>query len=55
MPSGGARRNNALTLWSSFVPMSFALPLILAAQLAGTGQWRWAFSGHAIALAGLAG
>lgn len=49
----GARRTSALTLWSSFVPMSFALPLILAAQLAGTGQWRWAFIGHAMALAAL--
>ncbi len=49
----GARRTSALTLWSSFVPMSFALPLILAAQLAGTGQWRWAFTGHGIVLAAL--
>jgi predicted MFS family arabinose efflux permease len=49
----GARRTSALTLWSSFVPMSFALPLILAAQLAGTGHWRWAFTGHGIALAAL--
>lgn len=46
----GARRTSALTLWSSFVPMSFAVPLILTAQLAGTGQWRWAFTGHAIVL-----
>jgi MFS family permease len=50
----GPRRNIALTLWSSFIPMSFAVPLILAAQLAGTGMWRWAFNGHAIALAVLA-
>jgi predicted MFS family arabinose efflux permease len=50
----GARRTSALTLWSSFVPMSFALPLLLARQLAGTGQWRWAFLGHAIAVAALA-
>ncbi|MDE2251830.1 MAG: MFS transporter [Gammaproteobacteria bacterium] len=47
----GPRRNSALTLWSSFVPMSFAVPLVLAAQLAGTDHWRWAFSGHALALA----
>ena len=33
--------------------MSFALPLILAAQLAGTSQWRWAFTGHGIVLAAL--
>ncbi len=46
----GARRNIALTLWSSFIPMSFAIPLLLAYRLAGTGQWRWAFYGHAIAL-----
>jgi predicted MFS family arabinose efflux permease len=45
----GARRTSALTLWSSFVPMSFALP-----QLAGTGEWRWAFNGHALVLAALA-
>ena len=50
----GPRRNTALTLWSSFIPMSFALPLILAAQLAGTGLWRWAFTGHAILLVLLA-
>jgi MFS transporter, DHA1 family, inner membrane transport protein len=49
--TSGPRRNTALTLWSSFIPMSFALPVILAAQLAGTGLWRWAFTGHAIALA----
>ena len=49
--TSGARRNIALTLWSSFIPMSFAIPLMLAAPLAGTGQWRWAFTGHAIALA----
>jgi MFS family permease len=47
----GPRRNLALTLWSSFIPMSFALPLILTAGLAGTGAWRWAFNGHAIVLA----
>ena len=46
----GPRRNIALTLWSSFIPMSFAIPLLLAYRLAGTGQWRWAFYGHAIAL-----
>jgi predicted MFS family arabinose efflux permease len=46
----GPRRNLALALWSSFIPMSFALPLILTAALAGTGAWRWAFSGHAIVL-----
>jgi predicted MFS family arabinose efflux permease len=50
----GARRTSALTLWSSFVPMSFALPLILARQLAGTGHWRLAFIGHGIAVAALA-
>jgi len=54
----GRRRTSALTLWSSFVPMSFALPLVLAGLLAGTGHWRWAFGGHALitlvlALAGL--
>ena len=49
----GARRNIALTLWSSYIPMSFAVPLLLASQLAGTGQWRWAFSGHALVLGAL--
>lgn len=47
----GQRRNSALTLWSTFIPMSFILPLALASKLAGTGLWAWAFSGHAIALA----
>jgi MFS family permease len=46
----GKRRTTALTLWSSFIPMSFAVPLALAGLLAGTGHWRWAFSGHALAL-----
>jgi predicted MFS family arabinose efflux permease len=50
----GPRRNVALTLWSSFIPMSFALPLVLTAKLAGTGAWRWAFGGHAMALGVLA-
>jgi predicted MFS family arabinose efflux permease len=50
----GPRRTSALTLWSSFVPMSFAVPLILARQLAGTGQWRMAFIGHAVIVAVLA-
>ncbi len=48
--TSGPRRNIALTLWSSFIPMSFALPLLLTAKLAGTGEWRWAFTGHAIVL-----
>jgi MFS family permease len=50
----GARRNIAMTLWSSFIPMSFALPLIMTSRLAGTDQWRWAFTGHAVVLAVLA-
>ncbi len=50
----GPRRNLALTLWSSFIPMSFAVPLALTATLAGTGEWRWAFTGQAIVLAVLA-
>ena len=41
------RRTIALTLWTSFVPMSFAIPLILAAAVAGE-HWRWAFWGHAL-------
>ena len=41
----GPRRNVALSLWSSFIPMSFAVPLLLTARLAGTGEWRWAFIG----------
>jgi MFS family permease len=54
----GKQRTVALALWSSFVPMSFAIPLILAALVAGAAHWRWAFLGHAIitfvlALAGL--
>ena len=49
----GRRRNSALTLWSSYIPMSFALPFLLASQLQGPGRWRWAFYGHAIALGAL--
>ena len=49
----GSRRNVALTLWSSYIPMSFAVPLLLVSQLAGTGEWRWAFYGHAITLGAL--
>lgn len=48
--TSGKRRNSALTLWSSYIPMSFALPLVLAGQLAGPDRWRWAFNGHAIVL-----
>ena len=44
----GPRRNLALTLWSSFIPMSFAIPLLLASKLVGAEHWRWAFNGHAI-------
>ncbi len=47
----GPRRNLALTLWSSFIPMSFALPFLAAAPLSQPGRWQWAFIGHAIALA----
>ena len=54
----GKRRTVALALWSSFVPMSFAIPLVLAGLIAGAANWHWAFLGHAIltlvlALAGL--
>jgi predicted MFS family arabinose efflux permease len=44
----GKRRTAALALWSSFVPMSFAIPMILASLVAGSENWRWAFGGHAI-------
>jgi MFS family permease len=50
----GRRRNSALALWSSYIPMSFALPFLFAGQLAGTDRWRWAFNGHALMLATLA-
>jgi hypothetical protein len=33
--------------------MSFAVPLLFAALLAAPGRWRWAFTGHALALAAL--
>jgi MFS family permease len=46
----GKRRTSALTLWSSYIPMSFAIPLTLAGMLAGTGHWRWSFGGHALIL-----
>jgi len=49
----GPRRNLALTLWSSFIPMSFALPFLVAGPLSQPGRWQWAFFGHAIALGGL--
>ena len=50
----GKRRTSALTLWSSFVPMSFIAPLLLAAQVAGSDRWPRAFWGHGIVLALLA-
>jgi MFS family permease len=50
----GKRRTSALTLWSSFVPMSFIAPILLAAQLAGSDHWPWAFWGHGFVLALLA-
>ena len=49
----GPRRNLALTLWSSFIPMSFAVPLLAASALAAPGHWRWAFLGHALLLGAL--
>lgn len=48
----GPRRNIALTLWSSFIPLSFALPFLAAVGLARAG-WQWAFLGHGFALAAL--
>ncbi len=50
----GKRRTSALTLWSSFVPMSFIAPLLLASQVSGSDRWSWAFWGHGMALALLA-
>lgn len=49
----GPRRNLALTLWASFIPMSFALPFIVAGPLSQPGRWQWAFTGHAIVLGAL--
>ncbi len=49
----GPRRNLALTLWSSFIPMSFALPFLVAGPLSQPGRWQLAFTGHAIVLAAL--
>lgn len=49
----GPRRNLALTLWSSFIPMSFALPFLVAGPLSQPGRWPWAFLGHAIVLGAL--
>lgn len=46
----GPRRNLALTLWSSFIPMSFVLPFLVAGPLSQPGRWQWAFVGHALAL-----
>jgi len=52
--TAGNRRTAALSLWSSFVPMSFIIPFLTAAPVMMSGQWRWAFDGHAIVLAALA-
>ena len=49
----GSRRNLALTLWSSFIPMSFAIPFLVAGPLSQPGRWQWAFMGHAIVLGAL--
>lgn len=49
----GPRRNLALTLWSSFIPMSFALPFLVAGPLSQPGRWQWAFLGHAIVMGAL--
>jgi MFS transporter, DHA1 family, inner membrane transport protein len=51
--TSGKRRTSALTLWSSCIPMSFAIPFAFAGLLAGTGYWRWAFNGHAAAVLAL--
>ena len=52
--TSGSRRTAALSLWSSFIPMSFIIPFLAAAPVMMSGQWRWAFTGHAIVLALLA-
>ncbi|RKP53530.1 MFS transporter [Pararobbsia silviterrae] len=42
------RRNMAIAIWSTFVPVSMIIPFLLAGAVAASGSWRNAFSGHAV-------
>jgi len=44
--TSGKQRTWGLALWSTFVPVSFILPLLAAGLIAQLG-WRFAFAGHA--------
>jgi predicted MFS family arabinose efflux permease len=43
------RRNMAIAIWSTFVPVSMIIPFMLAGVVAKTGDWRFMFSGHGVA------
>jgi predicted MFS family arabinose efflux permease len=45
--TSGKQRTMALALWSTFVPVSFILPLISGGLIARLGSWRYEFGGHA--------
>lgn len=45
------RRNMAIAVWSTFVPVSMIIPFLLAGLVAAAGSWRYAFSGHAVVTA----
>ncbi|WP_322044688.1 MFS transporter [Paraburkholderia sp. J67] len=42
------RRNMAIAIWSTFVPVSMIIPFMLAGVVAKAGSWRYAFGGHAV-------
>ncbi|RAR53649.1 putative MFS family arabinose efflux permease [Paraburkholderia unamae] len=41
------RRNMAIAVWSTFVPVSMIIPFLTAGLVFATGNWRTAFIGHA--------
>lgn len=48
--TSGTRRTWSLALWSSFVPMSFIVPFLVTPLIFAAGDWRLAFTGHAVVL-----
>lgn len=42
------RRNMAIAVWSTFVPVSMIIPFMLEGVVERAGSWRYAFSGHAV-------
>jgi len=49
--TNGRQRTAALSLWSTFVPVSFIIPFLFGGVIHDLGSWRFAFGAHAIVTA----